>query len=369
MRVPLLDLKAQYALIRNDIRAAVDGVFESQQFILGPTVEALEKRLAQYCGAKHAVGMASGSDALLASLMALGIGAGDEVICPTFSFFATAGAIARTGAKPVFLDVESQGLNLDVRRLEAAMTPRTKAIVPVHLFGQLAEMEPLLEIARARKLAVVEDAAQAIGARRNGKPAGAWGDLACFSFFPSKNLGGAGDGGLVVTDRDDLAAKLRILRDHGQHPRYHHSVVGGNFRLDALQAAVLSAKLPYLEKWHAGRRTNAERYGRLLAGTPVKTPVVLPGNESIFHQYTIRAPRRDDLQKFLTDAGVGTAIYYPVPLHLQECFANLGYVPGALPVSEQAAHEVLSLPIYPELTGEQIDYVGAKIREFYGAGR
>jgi dTDP-4-amino-4,6-dideoxygalactose transaminase len=367
MEVPLLDLKAQYAAIKDDVRAAVDAVFESQQFIGGPAVERLERQLAEYLGCKHAVAVSSGTDALLAAFMALDIGPGDEVVCPPFTFFATAGCIARTGARPVFVDIDPATFNLDPARLEAAITPRTKAVMPVHLFGQMADMEAICEVACRRNLAVVEDAAQAIGARRNGKPAGAWSVMACFSFFPSKNLGGAGDGGLVTTDFDRHAERLRMLRNHGMQPKYHHPLIGGNFRLDALQAAVLSAKLPHLESWHSARRRNAAMYDLMLEGLPLKRPTVSAGNSSVVNQYTLRIPggRRDALRAFLSDRKVGTEVYYPVPLHLQKCFAHLGHKPGDFPAAEAAAAEVVSLPIYPELKPEQIRHVADSIREFF----
>jgi len=364
MRVPLLDLAAQYREIRGEAERAVRDVLESQQFINGPAVEELERRIADYCGVGRGVGVSSGTDALLCALMALEIGPGDEVITSPYTFFATAGSIARVGARPVFVDVEPASFNLDPRRVAEALTPRTRALMPVHLFGQMAAMEPLLEIAESRGLPVIEDAAQAIGASRHGRRAGSLGTVGCFSFFPSKNLGGAGDGGMVVTDDPDLAERLRVLRNHGARPKYFHCRVGGNFRLDTLQAAFLLTKLPRLDGWSAARRANAALYDRLLAGMPeVVVPTVQPGNVSIFNQYVVRVPRRDELRAHLADRGVGTEVYYPRALHEQECFADLGYVRGDLPEAERAADESLALPIYPELEAAQIEYVVECIRE------
>jgi dTDP-4-amino-4,6-dideoxygalactose transaminase len=368
MKVPLLDLKAQYEPLRDEVLAAVVRVCDSQQFILGAEVAAFEREAAAYCRVKHAVGCGSGSDALLLALMALGVGPGDEVITVSFTFFATASAITRLGATPVFVDIAPDDLNLNAALLERAVTPRTKAILPVHLFGQCAEMEAILAVAQKHHLPVVEDAAQAIGAEYHGQRAGALGAIGCFSFYPSKNLSGAGEAGLLTTDDDELAAKLRLLRVHGMQPKYFHKLVGINSRLDALQAAVLRVKLKYLDEWHAARQRNAARYQLLFAEAglaEVVTPTVRPQHRHIFNQYTIRAARRDDLLEHLQRAGVGCEIYYPLPLHLQECFAYLGYRAGALPVTEAAAHEVLSLPIYPELTAEMQQYVVAQLAMFY----
>jgi dTDP-4-amino-4,6-dideoxygalactose transaminase len=365
VRVPLLDLKAQYAQIRDEVRAAVDAVLESQQFINGPAVKELEGLVARYSGCKAGVGMSSGTDALLCALMALGIGPGDEVVTTPYSFFATAGSIARTGARPVFVDVDPVTFNIDASRVEAALTERTKAILPVHLFGQMAEMDPLLALAAARRIPVIEDAAQAIGATDRGRPAGSLGTLGCFSFFPSKNLGGLGDGGMVVTQDLDLAEKLEVFRNHGSKPKYHHHYVGGNFRLDTLQAAALVVKLRHLEAWSAKRRANAARYDAHFADLGgVRTPQVRPGAVSIYNQYVIRVERRDALQAFLKAEGVGTEVYYPISLHEQECFRGLGYRRGEFPHAEQAARTSLALPIYPELTDEQIAYVATKVRAF-----
>ena len=368
MNVPLLDLRAQFQTIRGEVMAAVERVFESQHFILGPEVESFERDAAEYCRIKHAIGCGSGSDALLLALTALGVGPGDEVVTASFSFFATAGSIARLGARPVFVDISPDDFNLDPNLIERAITPRAKAILPVHLFGQCAEMDAIREVADRHNLPVVEDAAQAIGAGYCERRAGAMGAVGCFSFFPSKNLGGAGEGGLMTTDDDDLAEKLRLLRVHGMRPKYYHKVVGVNSRLDALQAAVLGVKLKYLERWSDARRRNAEHYDKLFAEAGVEevtTPAVRPNRRHIFNQYTIRCSRRDELMDFLKRRGVGSEIYYPAPLHLQECFAHLGYKPGDLPATERASRECLSLPIYPELTEEMRQYVVEKIAEFY----
>lgn len=365
MPVPLLDLKAQYHAIRDEIRAVLDQVCDSQVLILGPQVAALEREIAAYCGVKHALGLSSGTDALLIALMALEIGPGDEVVTTPFTFFATAGCVARVGARPVFVDILPGCFNIDPARIEAALTPRTKAIIPVDLFGQVAEMDAIMQIARRRGIPVIEDAAQSIGAMHHGRRAGQFADLTTFSFYPTKNLGGFGDGGMIVTDNDALAERCRILRVHGAEPKYYHRFIGGNFRLDAIQGAVLRVKLKHLDAWSEARRRNAAIYDRLLADVPVGRPVVYPHNVSIFNQYTLRVPggRRGPLQARLSAAGIGTEVYYPVPLHLQECFAYLGYRTGDFPVSERAAEEVISLPIYPELTEAQIQTVAAAIRE------
>jgi dTDP-4-amino-4,6-dideoxygalactose transaminase len=370
--VPLLDLKGQYQSIRADIDAAVARVIESQYFILGPEVAALEQEIAAYSGAAHGVGMSSGTDALLAALMALDVGPGDEVILPAYTFFATAGVVARLGATPVFVDIDPVTFNIAPDAVAGAITDRTRAIIPVHLYGRMADMTPIMRAAAARGIAVIEDAAQAIGAfDADGRKAGAIGDMGCFSFFPSKNLGGFGDGGMTVTNDADTAQSLRMLRMHGMEPKYYHAIVGGNFRLDALQAAVLRVKLRHLDGWSDGRRANAARYRKLfaeagLAGADL--PVVLPADEPghIYNQFVIRADRRDALQAHLRACGVATEIYYPVPLHRQQCFAYLGHEDGSLPVSEAAARETLALPIYPELTEAQLAHVVACIAGFYG---
>jgi len=370
--VPLLDLKAQYATIRDEIRAAVDTVLESQQCILGPVVAECESNLAPYCGCKHAVTVSSGSDALLICLMAEGVGPGDEVITTPYTFFATAGAIARLGATPVFVDIDPRTYNIDPAGIEARITPRTKAIIPVHLYGQCADMDPILDIAGRRGLTILEDAAQAIGSEYRGRRAGSMGRYGCFSFFPSKNLGAAGDGGMVSTNDDDAAEKLRVLRAHGSKPKYYHALVGGNFRFDAIQAAVINVKLKYLDRWTAGRQSNAARYRRLFADAGlvqddlVRLPYETPGNRHIYNQFVIRVPRRNDLQAYLKEQKIGTEVYYPVPLHLQACFASLGGREGQFPESEKAAAETLALPIYPELSDAQAEWVVASIGRFYG---
>ncbi len=365
MRVPLLDLQAQYAPLRDDLLAAVARVCDSQRFIGGPEVDALEHELATTIGVRHAIGVSSGTDALLVALMALGIGRGDEVITSTFSFFATAGCIVRLGATPKLVDIDPVTFNLDPAAVALAITPKTRAIVPVHLYGLCADMDPILESARSAGVPVIEDAAQAIGARYKGRQAGAMGTIGCFSFFPSKNLGAFGDGGLVTTNDDTLAEELRLLRNHGAEPKYYHSRVGGNFRLDALQAAILRVKLPHLAGWTAMRRRNAERYRRLFTDAGLSDAVTLPAwpsdHEHIFNQYVIRVRRRDEVRARLEGAGVGTEIYYPVPFHLQECFAPLGHRRGDFPQAEAAANEVMALPIFGELTEEQQHHVVSAI--------
>jgi dTDP-4-amino-4,6-dideoxygalactose transaminase len=370
-KVPLLDLQAQYATIREDVRRAVDRVFDSQHFILGAEVQALEEELARYSQTKFAVGCASGSDALLLALMSSGVGRGDEVITTPFSFFATASAISRLGARPVFVDIDERTFNLDPSQVAGALTEHTKAIMPVHLYGQCAEMDRLIELAQPRGIPIIEDAAQAIGSEDARRRAGSMGTIGCFSFYPSKNLGGAGDGGMLVTNDLDHARRLYRLRVHGEETKYHHKVVGLNSRLDALQAAVLRAKLPHLEEWTTGRQRKAQQYELMFidAGLAeqIEVPFVRRNARHIFHQFVIRARdgRRDALRAHLTAAGVGTDVYYPVPLHLQECFAYLGYKEGDLPVCEQASKETLALPVYPELTDEQQDYVVNTIAEFF----
>jgi len=363
--VPLLDLKAQYATIRDEIRRAIDEVCDSQMFILGERVADFERQVAGYCGVAHAIGVSSGSDALILALMTAGVGPGDEVLVPTFTFFATAGAVSRLGATPVFIDADPETHNVRPECIEAAITSRTRAVVPVDLFGQLADLERVAEIAERRGFVVIEDAAQSIGATRHGCKAGQFGGMCCFSFFPSKNLGGFGDGGMIVTDDDALAERCRILRVHGGQPKYYHKMIGGNFRLDALQAAILAVKLPHLDAWSQARRDNAERYAELLADADVTLPKIADGNVSIFNQYTIRVSRdRDGLIDHLRSRGIGCEIYYPVPLHLQECFADLGGKVGDHPLAEAAAREVLSIPVYPELTDEQQRTVATAILEF-----
>ena len=369
MNVPLLDLKQQHEALRAELRAATERVLDSQQFVLGEEVRLLETEIARYCGVRHAVGCASGSDALLLALMALDIRAGDEVITTPFSFFATASAIARTGATPVFVDIEPRTYNLDPSRLEAAVTERTRAIMPVHLYGQCAEMDALTEVAARHNVPVIEDAAQAIGAEDGARRAGSMGRVGCFSFYPTKNLGGAGDGGMLVTDDDALAERLRRLRVHGGATEYLHTEIGINSRLDALQAAILRVKLPHLDSWSEARRERAETYSQLLMNAhlafDVQVPFIREYTRHIFHQYVVRVPgHRDALIEHLRAHGVGSKIYYPVPLHLQECFAYLGYKAGALPAAERAARETLALPLYPELRLEQQQYVVDLISRF-----
>lgn len=369
MNVPLLDLHAQYETLREEMLPKIERVFESQQFILGSEVAELEQELALYSNVRHAIGCANGSDALLLALMALGVGADDEVITTPFSFFATASAMARLGARPVFVDINPQTYNLDVEKIEAAITSRTRAIMPVHLYGQCAEMKEISELAERRGLRVVEDAAQAIGADDVAGRAGGLGDIGCFSFYPSKNLGAAGDGGMLTTNDDELAEKLNILRVHGGERRYYHRVIGINSRLDALQAAVLRVKLPHLDGWSDARAAHAATYNQLFTDAglteEITTPFVREGVRHIYHQYVIRAAQRDALFEHLKQHGVGTDIYYPVPLHMQECFAYLGYTEGDFPEAERAARETLALPVYPELSLEQQQYVVDVIRGFY----
>ncbi|HVF87624.1 MAG TPA: DegT/DnrJ/EryC1/StrS family aminotransferase [Pyrinomonadaceae bacterium] len=372
MHVPLLDLKAQHAAVRDELRAAIERVMESQAFILGPEVEELEKEVARYSQVSHAVGCASGSDALLLALMALDVAAGDEVITTPFSFFATASAIARLGARPLFVDIEPRTYNLDAARVEAAITERTRAILPVHLYGQCAAMDALRKVAERHNIPVVEDAAQAVGAEDRGRRAGSLGRIGCFSFYPTKNLGGAGDGGMLTTNDDQLAERLRVLRVHGGATEYHHREVGINSRLDSLQAAILGVKLPHLDRWSEARRERAEVYARLFAeaglGGEVTTPFVRSDARHIFHQYVISvsAKNRDSLMTHLKENGVGVKVYYPVPLHLQECFRYLDYVAGDFPEAERAARETLALPMYPELTVAAQQYVVDTVCHFYG---
>jgi dTDP-4-amino-4,6-dideoxygalactose transaminase len=373
--VPALDLKAQYQSIREEVDRAIRNVVESQQFILGPEVAALEDEIARYCGAGYGVGCASGSDALLLPLMALGIGPGDEVVTSPYSFFATAGAIWRTGARPVFVDIEPDTFNLDPSRLEAAITPRTKALLPVHLYGQTADMEPIVAIARRHHLPVIEDAAQAIGAGYHGRRAGSLGDIAAFSFYPSKNLGAFGDAGMVVTSDPEIARRMARLRVHGMEPKYYHHEVGYNARLDALQAAVLRVKLHHLDAWTSARRAVADRYRMFfdsygLSGT-VQLPVERQRHFHIYNQFVIRVPAeaRDPLRAALAEHKIGTEIYYPVPLHLQPCFAALDHQPGDFPRSEAAALQTIALPIYPELSEDAQRHVVASIAEFFHASK
>ncbi|RPI52684.1 MAG: DegT/DnrJ/EryC1/StrS family aminotransferase [Acidobacteria bacterium] len=368
-KVPLLDLKAQFAPLRAEVLAAIARVCDAQQFILGPEVEALERELAAFLDVAHAIGVSSGTDALLAALMALDVGPGDEVVTTPFSFFATAGSIARLGARPVFVDIDPLTFNIDAPAVEWAITPNTKAIIPVHLFGQSADMDTILDIASRKSVAVVEDAAQAIGTTYRNRTVGGLGTIGCFSFFPTKNLGTFGDGGLVTTRDAALARKLRAIRQHGGETKYHHDSIGGNFRLDALQAAILRVKLPYLDGWTRARRRNAERYDAMFASAGlagvVRPPARAAQSTHIYHQYVIRTPDRDRLRAHLRARDIGTEVYYPLPLHLQPCFRGLGYSAGSFPAAEAAAKDVLALPIYGELTEAQQTWVVESIREFF----
>jgi len=369
--VPLLDIERQNRSIKREIAQAIERVCASGRFVLGPDCEQLEGALASYCQAPHAVGCASGSDALLLALMAYGIGPGDEVVMPSYTFFATASAAWRLGAKVVFVDIEPTTFNLNPRLLASSITPATKAIIPVHLYGQCADLRAIGSIARRQQIPVIEDAAQAIGAEFEGRRAGSWGGIGCFSFYPTKNLGGFGDGGLLTTSDAELADRLRLLRAHGMQPRYYHQAVGINSRLDTLQAAVLNVKLRYLESWTAARQANARRYGELFAGCGLDRvlglPLVAPNCRHVWNQYVIRVSegRRDALRAHLTAQKIGTEIYYPVPLHLQPCFQSLGYTPGSLPESERAARDTLALPIFAELTAGEQQTVVQAIASFF----
>lgn len=369
MNVPLLDLQSQYVSLRDQLRQAVERVMDSQRFVLGDEVRKLEASIATYTETKHAIGCASGSDALLLALMAFDIGAGDEVITTPFTFFATAAAITRLGARPVFVDIDPATYNLDTSQIENVITPRTKVLLPVHLYGQCADMDALLAISERHRVPIVEDAAQAIGATDRGRQAGSMGAIGCFSFYPTKNLGGAGDGGMLTTNDDDLAQRLRRLRTHGGANEYEHSEVGVNSRLDELQAAVLNVKMPHLDQWSDERGRKAANYTELLNSASMSfaviPPLVRPESRHIFHQYVIRVPQhRDALMEHLKAHGVGTKVYYPIPLHRQDCFAYLGYKEGEFPESERAARETLALPVYPELTEAQQSYVVDTIASF-----
>jgi dTDP-4-amino-4,6-dideoxygalactose transaminase len=366
MKVKLLDLQGQYRTMREEIRTVLDEVCDNQDFILGPRVERFEKHLAEYCGTKHAIGVSSGTDALLCSLMALDIKAGDEVICPPFTFFATAGCIARTGAKPVFVDIDARTFNIDPAKIKKAITRNTKAIMPVHLFGQCADMDPINAIANEYGLKVIEDAAQAIGAKYKGKRACNLGFAGCLSFYPTKNLGAFGDAGAICTNDDVFADKCRKGRVHGSGHTYYHEFIGGMFRLSALQASVLEIKLRHLEAWHEARRRNAALYGKLLAGSKVVTPYIQPENWSVYNQYCVLVSGRDQVKAKLAEKGVGSAIYYPLSLHMQKCFAYLGCREGDFPESEKACKQILALPIYPELKEEEIRYAAASLLEAVG---
>ena len=364
MTVPLLDLQAQYAELKTDLDAAVHRVLDSCRFIGGPEVSGLEEEIARYSKCTHAIACASGTDALLLALKALGVGPGDEVVTTAYSFFATAGAVVNVGARPVFVDIDPRTYNLDPHRLEGAITSRTKAVIAVHLYGQCCDLDAVKAVCDKRQVHLIEDAAQAIGGEWEGKRAGSVGDFGCFSFFPSKNLGAAGDGGMITTQNAELADRVRLLREHGAKPKYYHSVVGTNSRLDALQAAILRVKLRHLDRWSEARARNAALYHRLFEGARVGRPYHDPRTRHIYNQYVIRLPQRDALRQHLSERGIGTEVYYPVPLHLQQCFATLGYTPGTMPESEGAANETLALPIYPELSEEQIRYVASTVQEF-----
>jgi dTDP-4-amino-4,6-dideoxygalactose transaminase len=368
LKVPLLDLHAQYRPLRAEILAAIERVCDSQRFIMGPEITSLESELALMLGVRHAVAVSSGTDALLLALMALDIKPGDEVVTPTYSFFATAGAVARLGARPVLVDIDEATFNIDAAQAVAAITPRTKAIIPVHLFGQSADMDPLLAAASRAGIPIVEDAAQAIGATYKSRPLGSLGAFGCFSFFPSKNLGAFGDAGLLTAMDDGLAKRARLLRTHGMEPRYYHHLVGANFRMDALQAAILRVKAPHLDGWTEGRRANAARYRALFRDAGLLDRVTLPaepaGCRHIYNQFVIRVADRDGLRAHLDERGIGTEIYYPVPFHLQPCFADLGYHRGDFPKAERAAAESLALPVYSELTEAQQEAVVSAIGEF-----
>jgi dTDP-4-amino-4,6-dideoxygalactose transaminase len=361
MKVKVLDLQGHYLPLRAEIRRAIDEVCDTQQLILGPHVERFERDLANYCGTKYAIGVSSGSDALLCSLMAMGIKPGDEVICPAFTFFATAGAVARLGAIPALVDIDPATFNISPAAVAARISPKTRAIIPVHLFGQTADMEAINTLAARHGIKVLEDAAQAIGARRNGKRACGLGFAGCLSFYPTKNLGALGDAGAICTDDEPFAQTCRLLRVHGSAHTYQHKLVGGMFRLAAIQAAALSVKLKYLDGWHDARRANAAMYDALFVGSRVVAPPIAPGNWSIYNQYVVRVPQRDRVKDLLAQHDVGTAVYYPIPLHMQECFAYLGHHEGDFPESERACKEVLALPVYPELLPEQIEYVAEQL--------
>ncbi len=363
--IPLLDLKAQYSQIKDQINAAIRDVLESQYFILGPTVSDFEKNIVAYTQSKYAIGVASGSDALLLSLMAIDLRPGDEVITTPYTFFSTASCISRLGAKPVFVDIDPKTYNIDPNLIEAKITLRTKAIIPVDLYGQAADMDPIMACAKKHQLTVIEDAAQALSATYKGKKCSTLGDLGAISFFPSKNLGGYGDGGMVITDNEELAEKIKILRVHGAKPKYYHDYIGCASRLDALQAAVLNVKLKYLDQWSQGRQKNAKEYDALFSSKDVQTPFIDEHCQHVYNQYVIRVSKRDPLRDFLKEKEISTEIYYPRPLHLQKCFADLGYKEGDFPESEKAAQETLALPIYPELSQQNQRMIVDTISQFY----
>ena len=368
IKVPLLDIPLSYEAVLADVEKNINEVIRSGYFILGPVVEELERQIAAYCGAKYAVGVSSGTDALLISLMAAGIGEGDEVITTPFTFFATAGSISRLGAKPVFVDIEPSTFNINPKYIEKNITNKTRAIIPVHLYGQCADMDPILDLAKKNNLAIIEDAAQAIGSKYKGGRAGSLGDYGCFSFFPTKNLGGFGDGGMVTMASEELYEQVKTLRVHGSNNKYYHKVIGGNFRLDAIQAAVVLAKLKFLDQCTEKRRSNAQTYDRLFKEKGATDSLTLPQEiipRHVYNQYIVRVKeKRDELRSFLGGKNIATEIYYPLPLHLQDCFASLGYKKGDFPESEKAADEIIALPIFPELTTDQLEYVAASISQF-----
>jgi dTDP-4-amino-4,6-dideoxygalactose transaminase len=365
--IPAFDLQLQYRALKDELHAALSAVLESGEFILGPAVKALENRIAPYCDCTHAVGVASGTDALRLALTAVGVGPGSEVITTPFSFIATGNSISHCGARPVFVDIDPATYTIDPDAVAAAITPRTRALLPVHLYGLPADMTRLVPLAEKHNLVIIEDCAQAIGATFQGRKVGSFGAAGCLSFYPTKNLGAYGDGGMVVSTRADVAEKVDVLRRHGSKKKYHADLLGFNSRLDSIQAAILGVKLNYLDRWTTQRRELAQRYNALLAGLPVTLPVEAPGSVHVYHQYTIRAPRRDELAAYLKEQGIGTMIYYPVPMHRQSLYAELDYREGSLPESEKASREVLSLPMFPELTEEQQAAVAEAIRAFYRA--
>ncbi|UCG17495.1 MAG: DegT/DnrJ/EryC1/StrS family aminotransferase [Phycisphaerales bacterium] len=364
-QIGMLDLAGELAEVREPIRAGLDAVLDSRQFVLGPQVEELERRVSAFSRCRRGVGVSSGTDALLCALMAAGVGSGDEVITTPFTFFATAGCIRRLGARPVFVDIEEDTFNIDVSQIPAAITPRTRAIIPVHLFGQCADMDEICVVADHHDLVVIEDVAQAIGATYRGRRAGSLGAAGCLSFYPTKNLGGFGEGGMIITNDQAFADRCVLLRNHGQSGAYRHEYVGGNFRLDAFQAVVLLVKMDHLEAWNAARQANADRYTERLVDVPVRTPQVRDYNVSVYHQYSILCDRRDALREHLRGAGVGCGVYYPMPLHLQPCFADLGYTRGDFRRAERAADRILCLPVHPMLKAEDVDYVAECIAGFY----
>lgn len=364
MNIPMVDLKSQYQKIKDEIQEAISKVLESTAFIMGPDVSQLEKEIAQYCGVKHAIGVGSGTEALHVSLMACGITAGDEVIVPTFTFVATAEVVSILGAKPVFADINPRTFNISIEEIKKRITPKTRCIIPVHLYGQPAEMDEIMELAKKHNLLVVEDCAQAMGAEWKGKKAGSIGDTGCLSFFPSKNLGGYGDGGMILTNRDDLAEKAKAIKNHGSKKKYYHHMIGLNSRLDTLQAAILRVKFRYLDRWNELRRNAASLYDRAFSASPYIIPSVVEGAHHVYHQYTIRTPERDKLQAYLKEKGIASMIYYPLSLHLQEAYAASGYKMGDLPDAEACQKDVLSLPICPEMNEEKVAYVTSVMDEF-----